>query len=74
MNKKIVRNFSLMALMVGAMFVLNSSKAQAQNTQCLDQCYENYGYCAEGCGSIGGPTCFGVCQNQLNGCINQCNY
>ena len=75
MNRKIARNFSLMALMVGAMFVLNSKKAQAQSSQCI-QCYETYGQCEQGCGSEGGPGCFSQCSIDLNACAqtNGCYY
>ena len=73
MNMKIVRNFSMMALMLGAMFVLTSRKAQAQNYQCEAQCYQTYGACEDGCGSAGGPTCFGECQGNLNTCLYLCN-
>jgi len=73
MNMKIVRNFSMMALMLGAMFVLTSRKAQAQNYQCEAQCGQAYGVCEDGCGSAGGPECFDQCQNQWNSCLALCN-
>ena len=73
MNMKIVRNFSMMALMLGAMFVLTSRKAQAQNYQCVEQCWQTYAACEDGCGSAGGPICFGQCQSDLNDCLSLCN-
>ena len=75
MNIKIVRNFSMLALMLGAMFVLSSRKAQAQNSQCATQCGMQMELCANGtCESEGCnvPGALDECYSQLDQCLANC--
>ena len=81
MNTKIVRNFAMMALMLGAAFVLGGNKAQAQNNQ--ESCYDNCGYqlneCVQSvCASDYGVNCIGPngaqqgCYDQFDQCMASC--
>ena len=75
MNTKIIRNFSMVALMLGAMFVLTSRKAQAQNYQCVDQCGAQMEQCANGtCESSGcnTPGALDQCYSQFDACMARC--
>ena len=74
MNTKIVRNFAMMALMLGAAFVLSGSKAQAQSTcggcdMQLGDCMEGACY-PNGCGS--GSTAAQLCLDAYAQCLANC--
>ncbi len=82
MNTKIIRNFSMMVLMLGAMFVLSSNKAQAQSDlqACTDYCGsqvnecfqttcgEDYGFNCAGSNSSGEQFCYSQFQECMAGC------
>ena len=76
MNTKIVRNFAMMALMLGAAFVLSGSKAQAQGScsgtcsMWLDDCIGEACY-PNGCGS--GSPALQSCFNSYDQCLADCS-
>ena len=73
MNIKVIRNFSMMALMLGAMFVLTGKQAQAQSS-CSGQCSAEFSQCMGqaceygGCDSAMEQACF------ANAAECGCNY
>ena len=80
MNIRILRNLSLMSIMVGAMFLLNSNTAQAQNLgYCDTACFNAMEVCINSMSSECGPTaaCYAAqsaaCQATLNQCMFICN-
>lgn len=74
MNLRIIRNFAAIALMGGAMFVLNVREARAQpSSACLsqcqaqeEQCYYNY------CYGLGYCPPQPQCQSQYQACVTAC--
>ena len=77
MNTKIVRNFSIMALMLGAMFLLPGKQAKAQSESCQEQCGVQMEqciitYCQDVylCGGGQGAT---YCDAQLSECMASCS-
>ncbi len=82
MNTKIVRNFTMMALMLGAMFMLPGNKAQAQNNQesCYNYCGSQLNECFQSvCGADYGINCTGpnspaeqACYSQFDQCMAGC--
>ncbi len=74
MNVKVIRNFSMMALMLGAMFFLTSSPAQAQSPACAEQCSSQMGRCMSGCDFAYPQSCYDSCNFQLDQCLASCGY
>ncbi len=78
MNIKVIRNFSMMALMLGAMFVLTSKQAQAQNQACEQQCSIQMNACiASACpGGCSEEDLQGIqqCEAEVNQCMSNCGY
>ena len=77
MNKKVIRNFSMTALMLGAMFFITNAKAQAQST--CNAGSPEYMYCSnqmQTCMNEGGWTVQSTCMAQLDACLAAigCNY
>ena len=64
MNKKVIRNFSMTALMLGAMFLLTSTKAHAENS--CEYCSQQMQECMLGSGE---PAMYNGCQAQLDECV-----